>query len=223
MDPNRKAWNEGQQKLQQALAHPQDRQQAISLFLSQHAMVHSAKISPAGLWSLEDEVLEGLSEADFRCIPPGCEHSIVWTLWHLARIEDVTMNLLVAGSPQLFDAENWPAKLQVTVRETGNALDEAGILDLSASLPLDGLRAYRVAVGRRTREIVRQLQPSDFKQRVDPVRLEWIMSEGAMEPAARGLIDYWGKRTIAGLLLMPPTRHNFIHLNEIARLRAKLR
>lgn len=33
---------------------------------------------------------------------------------------------------------------------------------------------------------------------------------------ARFVTDYWSRRTIAGLLLMPATRHNFVHLNEAA-------
>ena len=33
------------------------------------------------------------------------------------------------------------------------------------------------------------------------------------------LVKYWGKRDTAGLLLMPATRHNFIHLNEALRLK----
>jgi hypothetical protein len=222
MDPNRKRWNEQEQELQRALARPEDHPEAIDLFLRQHAMLHAAEMAHSGLHSFADEVLDGLSEADYRRIPPKGEHSIAWILWHLTRIEDVTMNLLVAGSSQLFNVENWPKKLNVTVRETGNALDETGIADLSAAVDLDALLAYRLAVGRRTRQIVQQLQPGDFKRKVDPAHLEQIMAEGAVEPAARGLIEYWGKRTIAGLLLMPPTRHNFIHLNEIARLRTKL-
>jgi hypothetical protein len=39
--------------------------------------------------------------------------------------------------------------------------------------------------------------------------------------AAAGLLDYWGRRTIAGLLLMPATRHNIVHLNEAARIKQK--
>jgi hypothetical protein len=49
-----------------------------------------------------------------------------------------------------------------------------------------------------------------------------VMDEGAVVEAARGLIDYLGNRTISGLLLMPPTRHNFIHLNEAERIKKKL-
>jgi hypothetical protein len=65
-------------------------------------MLHSAQMAQAGLWSFEDEVLQGLADPDLRRIPPDEEHSITWVLWPLARIEDVTMNLLVASRPQLF-------------------------------------------------------------------------------------------------------------------------
>ena len=54
------------------------------------------------------------------------------------------------------------------------------------------------------------------------VRLRKVMEEGALLPEAIGVLNYWSKRTIAGLLLMPPTRHNFLHLNEALRLRQRL-
>jgi hypothetical protein len=38
--------------------------------------------------------------------------------------------------------------------------------------------------------------------------------------AARGIADYWSKRNVAGLLLMPATRHNLIHLNEAFLLKS---
>jgi hypothetical protein len=36
------------------------------------------------------------------------------------------------------------------------------------------------------------------------------------------VLEYWGGLTYAGLLLMPPTRHNFIHLNEALRVKKKV-
>jgi hypothetical protein len=109
--------------------------------------------------------------------------------------------------------------MKISVRNTGNAMDEAGVAKLSARINIEALRSYRLAVGRRTREIVRQLQAEDLKQKVDPSRLQQVMDEGAVVEAAQGLIDYWGRRNIAGLLLMPATRHNFIHLNEALRIK----
>ncbi len=66
------------------------------------------------------------------------------------------------------------------------------------------------------------LQPGDFEMKVDRSRLEKVLAEGAVVESTRWLTDYWGKKTIAGLLLMPPTRHNFVHLNEAARIKKKL-
>jgi DinB superfamily len=222
MDPNRKLWNEQQKELQQALVRMIDPQKAIDLFMRHHAMVHSARMAGTGLWSFEDEILDGLDEVAFRFIPPKEDHSIAWILWHLSRIEDVTMNMLVAGSSQVFSTGNWPSRLGTVFGDTGNALNKADIKLLSDSINITELLGYRIAVGRRTREIVKNLQPDEFTQQVDPKRLEKVQLEGAIQESTLWLTDYWGKKTIAGLLLMPPTRHNFVHLNEAARIKRKL-
>jgi hypothetical protein len=57
--------------------------------------------------------------------------------------------------------------------------------------------------------------------KVEPSHLQRVLDEGAVVEAAGGLIDHWGRRTKAGLLLMLSTRHNFIHLNEAWRVRQK--
>jgi hypothetical protein len=223
MQSNRKLWNENQKTLRQALLRSDDHQRAIELFLSQHAMLHAAAMSGSGLWSFADEIWHDLSEEAARRIPPNCDHSIAWIVWHIARIEDVTMNLLVAGSPQLLHRDGWLARMRVAIRHTGNEMDERGVADLSAAVDLEELRAYRLAVGRRTREIVRQLGPEELKRKVEPARLQRVSDEGAVVEAARPIIDYWGRRKIAGLLLMPPTRHNFLHLNEARRVKRRVR
>jgi hypothetical protein len=140
----------------------------------------------------------------------------------MARIEDVTMNLLVAGSPQVFCQEPWQERLAIKNRDTGNAMNVEQVAALSTALDIAALRAYRAAVGRRTREIVRQLSGEDIQRKVDPSRLRQVLVEGAVVSAAQGVIDYWASLNTAGLLLMPPTRHNFLHLNEALRIRQKL-
>ena len=222
MEPNRKSWNERQQALRQALSRPEEHQPAITLFLMQHAMVHTAGMSQSGLWSFEDEIWEGLSAEELRRIPPRQEHSIAWLVWHITRIEDVTMNLLAAGRPQLFRREDWQPRLKITAADTGNATQEQDIAQLSGTIDLEALQAYRLAVGRNTREIVQNLGEGQLKTKVDPTRLAKISAEDAVVPAAQEILDYWGGLTIAGLLLMPPTRHSFIHLNEAQRVRQKL-
>ena len=170
MDANRKLWNQGQQALRVALSRPTDHQRAIELFLVQHAMVHSARMSQSRLWSLEDAVWEGLTEEAIRCIPLNHEHSIIWNIWHIARIEDITMNLLIAGTPQVLSEADWPNRMRVKARDTGNTMNSQEVKNFSLRVDIEALRAYRNAVGRRTREIIKCLEPGETKQKIEPSR-----------------------------------------------------
>ncbi|NLG99807.1 MAG: DinB family protein [Chloroflexi bacterium] len=225
-EQNRKIWNERQQELKKALSHPRDHHTAVELFLIQHSMVHSARITNSGVFSFDDEVCQGLSEEAFRTIPPNGEHSIAWMLWHITRIEDMTMNTLIAGSPQVFDQEGWAGRLWCaagcSARDTGNSMNRQEIEALSAALDFQALREYRLAVGLRTQEMIRQLQPGELARKVDPDRLQQLRSAGDVLETDGWLLEYWGRQKKAGLLLMPATRHNIVHFNEALRVRKKL-
>lgn len=91
-------------------------------------------------------------------------------------------------------------------------MNEKEIELFSNLIDMQALREYRLAVGRKTRSIIKSLKAEDLNQRVESSRLQRIMDEGAVVEEARGLIDYWGKKTFAGLLLMHATRHNLVHL-----------
>jgi hypothetical protein len=55
------------------------------------------------------------------------------------------------------------------------------------------------------------------------MRLQRLVDEGAVVQAASGLLEYWGGLDVAGLLLMPPTRHCYHHLLEAVELRSAIR
>jgi hypothetical protein len=101
-------------------------------------------------------------------------------------------------------------------------MEDGGVASLSSQVDIDALRTYRQAVGRRTRPIVRKLKSEELNQKVDALRLQKVIDEGAVIPEAIEIVNYWSRRTIAGLLLMPPTRHNFLHLNEALRIKQGL-
>jgi hypothetical protein len=216
-----RALNRQQTVVREALKGAVPFEQAIQLCLAQNAMLHSAQVSPTTTWSFEDEVLDDLTEAVFRRIPENEEHSIVWCIWHLARIEDTAMNFLVAGSVPVFVRDDWFGQIGVPFRDAGNEMSAEDIVKLSTEIDLKALRAYRVSVGRRTQEIISRLTEKDLKQKVDPIRIQKVLDAGAIKPESSYITDYWCKRDIRGLLLMPATRHNIVHLNEAARLKKR--
>ncbi len=221
IETNRKRLNQQQTELRRLLTTPGQFDLAMQLFFEQHASLHAAKVSRSDLWSFEDTLLDDLEDENFRRIPSNCEHSIAWCIWHLARIEDTALNILVADSPQVFSQGNWHARLGISQRDCGNEMDKASLKELSSQIGLQALRDYRVAVGCRTREIVAELKPADLEQKVDPARIQRVMDEGALTEPSKGIADYWSKRDIAGLLLMPASRHNLVHLNKALKLKKR--
>jgi hypothetical protein len=223
IDEKRKLLNFQQTELRKILTKYNQHERAVRAFLDQHAKLHSALVSHSGttisdFWSFEDAVLNDITDDQYRRIPLNCEHSIAWCIWHIARIEDVAMNLLVADTQQLLNQGNWYEQLRVKFRDTGNAFDDEAMTILSKEIDITALREYRVAVGWRTREIVREILPGTLKNQVKLERIERVKDEGAVVEAAYGIADYWSKRNIAGLLLMPASRHSLVHLNEALRL-----
>ncbi len=84
------------------------------------------------------------------------------------------------------------------------------------------LHSAAVEVGRRTREIVRNLQPTEAEERVDTTHIQALISAGALAEGAYDLAEYWSGKRKTALLAMPATRHSLTHLNQAHLVRKKL-
>lgn len=220
----RRVWNKNHKKLTEIILNPNEHVRAIELFLNHHALLHSSKMSNC-INSLEDFVLENLEESVLRKYPvnaPDTKNSIVWHLWHIARVEDMTMNILVADSQQVLHSDNWPQKMNIRFPHSGNSMSDDDIAELSSLIKIESLLEYRIAVGKQTRQIISSLQPGEFRDKIQDYRIKKLFDENAILQEANGIAEYWSKKTIAGLVLMPATRHNFLHLNKCARIKGRL-
>ncbi|WP_326289730.1 DinB family protein [Bacillus glycinifermentans] len=221
----RKIWNENHKILTDIILKPDEHLQAVQLFLSQHSLLHSSSAGKKAQATLADEVLKSLDERTFGMYPvsnPDTKNSIAWHLWHIARIEDMTMNILIANERQVLFADNWLKKMNIEFAHSGNDMSEKDIALISSKIDFYSLLAYRTAVGKRTRDIVSSLRPGQFKEKVEPKRIKRLFEEHAVSQNSQWLADYWSKKTIAGLILMPATRHNFLHLNKCIRIKDQI-
>ncbi len=184
-------------------------------------MVHTAKLGGHG--SFQDEVLVDLSDTQMRHIPSGRANSVVWMLWHIARIEDATMNVLLADAPQVFHRGDWQKKINSPYVDVGNEMTTKEIRALSDAVNVKALLSYRLAVGKRTRQITRKLKADILKEKPSPESLVRLREDGTVREQAQWLLKYWGRHPRTNLLLMPATRHAFVHLNEIGRMLPALR
>ena len=196
----------------------------MNLFLRQHAIAHSAEMAGESQceWSFQDALLEGFSEEQMRLRPQAGMNSVAWLIWHMARTEDVVMNLLVAGRPQVLQEEDWLTRLKLSRSDIGTGAGDEDVADISAKLDIPALLAYRMAVGRRTREIVSLLQPEELAGPVEPSRITHLLSVGTLIDDAYSLAEFWKSKTKGFLLAMPATGHNFAHLGEAINIKRRL-
>lgn len=210
-------------ELNAIIRRPDKLPEAKKLFCEIHSRLHLSSMTDTEHNEV-DALLEDLTAEEYKIMPTSKDETIAWVLWHIARIEDLTMNILIADSPQLFNDE-WKRRLNAPVTDTGNALSDDEIMELSTRLNIKELIAYRNAVGQRTQSIVASLSAQDMKRRVSAQGIEAVKQSGGVTAHENSiwLLDFWGKKDVSGLLLMPPTRHVMLHLNDCCKWKLHIR
>ncbi|MDP4145485.1 MAG: DinB family protein [Bacillota bacterium] len=218
-----KQWNPKQALLKSIIFEKDKFHEAMSLTIELHSMIHSSEMSGVEVKTFEDEIWDKLNENAISYMPTNEDVTIAWNIWHITRIEDITSNILIAGQDQVINSDNWIEKMNVKISDTGNAMKASEIMTFSESINVQQLRNYRIDVGRRTREIISGLKPEDLKEKIESPRLQRVLTEGGVLEVEDSiwLLDFWGKKNVAGILLMPITRHQVVHINDSLKLKEK--
>lgn len=183
------------------------------------------------LISLRDTLMQEMlswksrQKADFCAIPylnAEGYHSktVAYSLWHIFRIEDIVVNILIRQNEQILFAGNFAQKMHAPILTTGNELQGLEIARFSEALDIEMLYQYIQAVKQSTDDWLRTLDCGDLKRRfsdADKARLE---ASGTVSPHehAAWLMDYWCGKDVRGLLQMPLSRHWIMHTEAAIRI-----
>ena len=192
-------------------------------YLQEHSSVHSGAVTLPGSefssgFSIEDTLYKNLPDDLARRRPQPGVNSIAWLTWHMARCEDVAMNMVIAGEQQVLESGSWMERLGVSRRDIGTGMSDDEVGDFTGAVEIAALRAYRAAVGRRTRQIVDTLEPSALARLPNPAHLERAFADGALGDRAMWVGQFWQGKTV-GWFLWLGTGHNFLHLGEASLIR----
>lgn len=170
---------------------------------------------------LEDLLMDGLSDDKARTRPRDL-NSIAWLLWHMARTEDVAMNLVVADRPQVLREQEWLRRLNVARGDIGTGMTSEEVSELSATIDVPALRGYRAAVGQRTREIVGALPVERLADNVGALQLSRLQEEGALGANGAWLAGVWDGRPKEFFVTFTSIAHSYAQLGEAFVLRGLL-
>jgi hypothetical protein len=194
---------------------------AVAFFLVQHGQVHAAEI--AGGASYFDRVFATMSDAEMRARPGPGLNSLVWLLWHMARVEDVAVNLVIAQGSQVLD-DDWARRMNAPWRTFGTGMSDGDVSDFTARADIEAVRAYRSAVARQTRQVVHALRPEAWEEIIGPTDTARAAAAGAFTAnpfwAEGAGYKPWQGVSRAGQLAGSALRHNAVHIGEAVTIRA---
>jgi hypothetical protein len=190
---------------------------ATDLFLNEHARAHSAAL---GADMPFPDFIFGLPDEEMRRRPQEGTNSLAWLLWHMARSEDMAVNLLVAGCPQVIEGDGWPRRLGLSRIDIGTGMNDDEVAEFTASVDPSAVRDYRTAVGARTREVIGALPPERLAAPIDATLLQRAFDEGAILAEGGWLRGFLQGRTNEFLLCHVCLRHNFMHIGEAMVVRS---
>ena len=188
----------------------------VSFFLSQHAAVHAKDVS--GRVFAVQRVFDGLSDDQMRIRPGKGLNSLVWLLWHMARTEDAAVNPVVAGRDQVLDDE-WIRRMNVPWRIIGTGMTDAEVTEMTARADVGAVRAYRSAVGLRTREVVQALRADAWEEIVGDEDITRAGMTGAFRDWVEGAKYPWLGWSRGDQLASSALRHNAGHIGEAVTVR----
>lgn len=176
-----------------------------------HAHLHSATIP---------QFFAKLSEAQLRNRPTATCNSIAWNIWHLLRIEDITLSRFVANVPQVHAQSDWTQRLAIPYGDMGAAMVLADVEVLSQHINLAELQLYAAAVAVQGTATLNAFDASRTGQRWDEAHMQAVVvGESVCIPAiAARVVKYWGNLTVDQFVVNYTTLHPSLHVGEIGVL-----
>lgn len=150
--------------------------------------------------------------------------TIAYSIWHMARIEDITAHTLICGDEQVLFRDDYLKASCSPIITTGNELVRDEITAFSQSLNITGLLRYASDVKESTDKLLSRLSYEDSKRRFTSDDKERVIASKAVskDENAVWLIDYWCGKDIAGIIKMPFTRHLIMHIEAMMRIAGKI-
>jgi len=214
-----KTWNEKQKSLKNMLLSQKTFEKGKDILLEMHYLLHSKIIYKTNVETFYDNLWENLKENTCKIISKK-ETSILWNIWHITRIEDLIANIVIGNKDEIFNKEI-QKKLNIKIKDTGNEMTYAEMEIFNKNINIKELKEYRIKVGKSTKKILDGLEYSDMKIKVKKEQMEKIYKCGGVLDTTIWLLDFWGKKNIYGLIMMPITRHQIVHLNDCFKIKEK--
>ncbi|MBD9047502.1 MAG: phage head-tail adapter protein [Ruminococcus sp.] len=215
-----KEWAELNKQVQEQLKHGDTFQDGILTLLKLRKSILNL------LLELKDTLSnEQFSQMPFANAKGYHNKTIAYSIWHIARIEDIVAHTLIANDEQVFFSGNWQKKIGSPIITTGNELVKDEIKEFSQRLDIEKLYSYAEEVKKATELLLTELPFDKLKEKISATAKQKLIDSKCVsdDENAVWLIDYWCGKNIKGLIQMPFSRHLIMHTEAALRIAEKLK
>lgn len=215
-----KEWAELNKQVQEQLKHRDTFQDGILTLLKLRKSILNS------LLKLKDTLSnEQFSQMPFANAKGYHNKTIAYSIWHIARIEDIVAHTLIANDEQVFFSGNWQKKIGSPIITTGNELVKDEIKEFSQRLDIEKLYSYAEEVKKATELLLTELPFDKLKEKISATAKQNLIDSKCVsdDENAVWLIDYWCGKNIKGLIQMPFSRHLIMHTEAALRIAEKLK
>ncbi|MDR0914664.1 MAG: phage head-tail adapter protein [Oscillospiraceae bacterium] len=177
------------------------------------------------IWDIYNYIFDTATAEEYSAMPLRNDKTIAYFIYHTNRIEDITSNTLILEQEQIFYQREYQKRLGSPIATTGNELCREQLVGFSQSLNIDELKNYVKEVFAKTTKLIEKMTFEESKTKITPQVRERLIELNSVstDETAFWLVDYWCKKDYCGLLLMPFSRHQLLHLNGCLRIIEKLK
>ena len=150
--------------------------------------------------------------------------TLVYSMWHIFRIEDIVAHTLIKQDEQVLFSGDWIKKTKSSIITTGNELKGDEIADFSKKLDVKAVFNYCKAVMEASNDLLKSLDYKELKRKFSDEDKKRIIDSECVsnDESAFWLVDYWCGKDIKGLIRMPFSRHWIMHIEAMCRIRDEL-
>ena len=167
---------------------------------------------------------KAFSEMPFANAEGYHSKTLVYSIWHIFRIEDIVAHTIIRNDSQVLFTDDYLKQTGSPIITTGNELKGEKIAEFSKQLDVKAVYEYCMAVKDSSNEILRDLEYKDLKRKfTDDDKKRVVDSKSvSTDEEAVWLIDYWCDKDLGGLIKMPFSRHWIMHIEAMCRIKDKL-
>lgn len=177
----------------------------LDVWREHHASYHA---------SLGSTLFDQLSDEQLCTSPFPDMASVAWHLWHVARCEDVAINMLIGQRGAVYDEDGWHARIRAGRTDVGSAMAADDMASFNRSIDTVALRDYLRAVRQRTDEIIPTITPETWARKPEPDSVERALQNAVGDAFRERAAPYWRSVTNAWFLWWLVGEHHYLHYGE---------